>query len=353
METSEPLETNSSESTSSVEDTRASLSAKPESAEDRMTRGIFGPSSPVSFAYFDPDTRSWKTCQVTFLSGLEMFLETWPDSGTTRNGCASELRISEPPICESGFSSWPTATAHDDGKSPEAHLRMKQRMGERDGTHANRTAITSLAVKVQTWPTARREDGESAGNHPGATDSLTGATRNWATPRTITGGGESAERKQELGREESGGGDLQSQSEHWPTPNVPNGGRTSNTTSQREDGSKRQVDLAAIAPLWQTPATDSFRSRGGDRKDEMGLDQQARSLGWMTPNSRDWKSETGSENNTHDKTPNLSRQVYRLHPDQQTNDGPPSSGSAPTSRRRLNPRFVEWLMGFPPGWTEL
>lgn len=29
---------------------------------------------------------------------------------------------------------------------------------------------------------------------------------------------------------------------------------------------------------WQTPATDSFRCRGGDRKDEMGLDQQARTI---------------------------------------------------------------------------
>ena len=23
------------------------------------------------------------------------------------------------------------------------------------------------------------------------------------------------------------------------------------------------------------------------------------------------------------------------------------------SRKRLNPRFVEWLMGFSPGWTEI
>jgi hypothetical protein len=34
---------------------------------------------------------------------------------------------------------------------------------------------------------------------------------------------------------------------------------------------------------WQTPATDSFRSRGGERKDEQGLDQQARL--WRTPDS--------------------------------------------------------------------
>ena len=36
---------------------------------------------------------------------------------------------------------------------------------------------------------------------------------------------------------------------------------------------------------WQAPATDSFRSRGGDRKDEMGLDQQSRF--WTTPQAHD------------------------------------------------------------------
>lgn len=34
---------------------------------------------------------------------------------------------------------------------------------------------------------------------------------------------------------------------------------------------------------WQTPGTDSFRQRGGDRADEMGLDQQARY--WRTPDA--------------------------------------------------------------------
>jgi site-specific DNA-cytosine methylase len=143
---------------------------------------------------------------------------------------------------------------------------------------------TPLTIAATTWPTARAEDSESCGNHPGATDSLTGATRLWRTP--------------------------------------------------------------------DVPGTDSFRSRGGDRKDEMGLDQEARH--WQTPNARDWKSETGSENNSYDKTPNLSRQVYRLsHPAPQIHDGPQSSENGQTSHRRLNPRFVSWLMGFPPTWTEL
>lgn len=44
-----------------------------------------------------------------------------------------------------------------------------------------------------------------------------GEMSRWASPRTITGGGESAERKRELGRLESGG-DLQAQAAMWTTP---------------------------------------------------------------------------------------------------------------------------------------
>ena len=37
--------------------------------------------------------------------------------------------------------------------------------------------------------------------------------------------------------------------------------------------------------LWPTPQTDSFRSRGGDRKHEKGLDGMARD--WPTPMAND------------------------------------------------------------------
>lgn len=215
--------------------------------------------------------------------------------------------------------------------------------------------------------------------------------------------------------------------------------------------------LTSATALWQTPATDSFRSRGGDRKDEMGLDQQARfwpmptakdeassgsaaystesgrhpgttltdatrrwpESAWQTPNARDGKSEEGSEGNNYDKTPNLSRQVYRLGPDFwktphglqfRPEDGDPGGGgefakqacswSKPSSdsllpdlqtrygltfwqrvrilrllcrqlrqhlpspyrkagsifKRKLNPTFTDWLMGWPisprGGWSD-
>lgn len=76
-----------------------------------------------------------------------------------------------------------------------------------------------------------------------------------------------------------------------------------------------QVQLAH----WPTPQVDSFRSRGGDRKDEMGLDQMARSIP-------------------------VAMQVR----------GMPSTGSpaAITSGGQLNPAHSRWLMGFPVLWDD-
>lgn len=117
------------------------------------------------------------------------------------------------------------------------------------------------------------------------------------------------------------------------------------------------IDLEGAAELWQTPQVDSFRSRGGMRKDEMGLDQQAR-IQWVTPASRDWKganseihvTEIGGGRKHMDQ---LSNQVeHSFRPDQQTEtSGEKSSKNVQTSRRRLNTKFVEWLQGLPEGWT--
>jgi len=99
----------------------------------------------------------------------------------------------------------------------------------------------------------------------------------------------------------------------WPTPNTPSGGGNLMATPKHTGG----IDLEGAAELWQTPAVDSFRSRGGDRKDEMGLDQQAR-IAWSTPASRDWKganseihvTETGGGQTAHGSTEQPSRALF-------------------------------------------
>lgn len=81
------------------------------------------------------------------------------------------------------------------------------------GIHADRgnhdEPIENYKQRVRDY-----EEGRTKGK-PGK--SLGVATRMWPTPRTPTGGPESAERKQELGRTESGGGDLTSAVRVWPT----------------------------------------------------------------------------------------------------------------------------------------
>lgn len=69
-----------------------------------------------------------------------------------------ERKGSPQDLCQaSQIAGWGTPVANDDNKSVEAHLAMKKRMGERDGTGANRTAITSLAVQAKAafWSTPR------------------------------------------------------------------------------------------------------------------------------------------------------------------------------------------------------
>lgn len=179
------------------------------------------------------------------------------------------------------------------------------------------------------WPTATSSvDSGSAAystesvRHAGTT--LTDAIRNWATPKALTGGANSNREARRERTGKTGGADLQEQITHW-----------------------------------QTPGTDSFRSRGGDRKDEMGLDQEARN--WGTPRTSDYKGSgpMGSKSQAHMEGKGyLCAQTehwiadFNSLPAPQTQDGPQSSGSGQTSRR-LSPRFVEFLMGFPIGWTEL
>lgn len=135
----------------------------------------------------------------------------------------------------SGCSSWPTAVANDDNKTPEAHLAMKKRMGERDGSNANRTAITSLNVLVQQWPTPMAGTPAQNGN-------------------SAEGNSDFSRRAEELA------------AAMWKTPDVPNGGRAMpdgmTLTGRKLDGTKGQVGLENQAKLWTTPQAHDVTMRG-------------------------------------------------------------------------------------------
>ncbi len=96
------------ESTYSPADSPASPSASPGSAAGRPTSAGSGPSLPDSFAHYDPATCSWRTCQASFIAGLETYSATWPRAGMTRNGIASQRRPLAPLTSVTGSGSWPT-----------------------------------------------------------------------------------------------------------------------------------------------------------------------------------------------------------------------------------------------------
>ena len=74
---------------------------------------------------------------------------------------------------------------------------------------------------------------------------------------------------------------------------------------------------------------------------------------WMTP---DAGSEHFGPNRKHGRgDPTLDAQAsqFGLQAPETPKAGGESSNSAPILHLRLNPRFVEWLMGIPIGWLSL
>ena len=58
-----------------------------EKAQESTDQGlVFGGRCYESSAWYDRDTRSWKTRQVYLLGGLAEYSEAWPRSGTMQNG---------------------------------------------------------------------------------------------------------------------------------------------------------------------------------------------------------------------------------------------------------------------------
>jgi hypothetical protein len=119
-----------------------------------------------------------------------------------------------------------------------------------------------------------------------------------------------------------------------------------------------QVSVQQGERSWPTPDSNSSSYSG----EGYGLNLREKAANWPTPTSTQHKGWAAGHNraNTNDR---LDYQAERLAaqsgpPAHQTQtDGNESSESDQTSPRpstkRLNPSFVEWMMGVPIGWVSL
>jgi len=276
--------------------TRVNRSASPVSVLANVMNAIYGRTSLESLAILNPASCSSRTSPDTSLSASMLFAPILSASASEYRLDYSRRRRLAQAIVESAYSSsaWPTPNCpapHDNEDTATRDCGKNQH---------------DLVRAATLWPTTRMTDCKNsrASNNGTFFDrTLLDAVIQWPTPRTITGGAESTTRKKELGRMESGGGDLQAMTQEWPTPaRMETGGEDLRSTwtpgkkPVREDGKNLQTALTTCAQIWG--------------RDHSPQDQAS------------------------------------------STNGGKSSPPDPTSRPRLNPMFAEWLMGLPHGWTD-
>lgn len=323
----------------------------------------------------------------------------WPKSGSMRSGRAfahptsARLTSASASSFSRGVSTWPTpdAALFNASEDPASFETRRRRLKER-GINGN-GAGTPLAVKAAQWSTPRAADGDKMSG-PSSTREGSGTIREaaaiWTTPKTSDiHGAREYDGKRGVG--------LNSEASVWPTPSVTmhrgNAG-VYPTTDTHHSG----TTLATAAEMmWATPGANDHKgsSREGQRRGQ--LDEQAENL-WPTPRASEQEnrgtrsygrtggralSEEACETVTNWPTPNaqagtgymssgsnrdtwrptargrgagLRPELHRGRPALTTpTDGESTSPSTPTSRppsrRRLNPRFVEALMGWSQRWA--
>ncbi len=298
---------------SSLADSPASPGQSPERVLEQTILDTYGlTSSELSKRLAVPSHVSSRTSPGLFpTEDMPPSNETWRDLTTRWKRCRSRLLTLAQAIAGSDCSSWPTVQASDclgemhqsekaqaAGWAPRLQDAARAAMwhtmhgfGNFDKT-GKPGGGCELGQQAAMWQTAISPDSPKTRRQVGGTEReplLPAQAETWPTPASVDGEKQSGSRRK-------GDRTLPSEARAWPTPNVPSGGRAvppdatypTNCTAYDSTGKKVQVDLNNAASRFSPPAPAT------------------------------------------------------------STDG----GESSPSRRRLNPLFVEWLMGFPSGWSD-
>jgi hypothetical protein len=352
----------------------------------------------------------WTTNQKTLWADSEKFSGIWPRAGTLRNGCVYERPMWVPAISGTEFSSWPTpdvamsnGVRQEDGKRctglnthAEQWLTPK---GPSGGGSKDRTTLggglRKLEDQAEFWGTPTSRDWKDAAamwqtpTVPNGGRTMTpeeaaasGATAKgkrtvglenqamfWATPR--------AEDSESTGGHRGTADTLHSQTQAWPTPSAHDANQGGNPNRVGRFGTNHGGrNLADDVMLWGTPTSRDWKD---GRASQETLDRNARPMNeaatyWLTPHGMTGTDHTGKAGAGGE----FSEQATRWQPSLPA--PPPVSGPefwrripillrlcrqlkkqlpspyrkvSTLFRRKLNPDFVDWLMGWPVGWSSV
>lgn len=279
------------------------------------------------------------------------FFTTLPRWGSMRNGVVTRQREWGRLTGGSASSCWPTATGTDSKASGSAGY----------STESGRHEGVTLTDAIRQWPTpdaSLMNDGADPDRHRsrlqrlkargingnGAGTPLAMAVKKWPTP--------TSHERSHTPRHVDHGAQLANVVRDWSTPNA-NDWKGSSQPGQR----RRQLSEGALT--WPTPTAGCKGPGGeGNREGVPTLQTAAAGISWPTPNAQ---GGTGymSGSNRDTWRPTLEGMatgarpvLHHGRPDRTTvRDGAPSLSGGPGSPRRLNPDFVDFLMGLPHGWT--
>lgn len=288
-------------------------------ASDVATRTseLFGLSSFASLGKWSQPSSSWRTSQgcLPFFDPSETSYSEWTIALRRLSLRRRKLALR---TAASGCSSWPSLVGFQAGNGPDGN---------------------EFSVVARAWSSPRSEDGESCGNHPEATDSLTGAIDQWQTPAVE----DFASRKQvgETERQPL----LEGQAAQWSTPaerdyRTPNSAaslarRTGNANRTQQLVNQVEHEFPCSLPDPPTPPAGAGCLNAG---------QDSRPL-WTTP-SESTAIQGHNEPDGH-RGQTLVGQSRGQQWSYRSGESVPKVGS----ERRLNPLFVTWLMGLPPAWN--
>ena len=395
----------------SLRESPAKATASPENATSKTTRETSGPTRGESYAKWEPTSYFWKMSQACLFqneSGDSQRLshgysESWPKTGSMRNGCLYRRPPLELRTSGSGFSCWPTANAHD-GRRPGHDDDSTQGMNlkrEAENWPTPGAAVSNEGETPETWQARADKIKEQGINGNGAGMPLAIAAQLWQSPGNM-GGGSVSRGGERIGEPLLAG--QAEQASQWMTPEALNtegyqivdgkkiprlGAQASAqawTTPQAHDTHKRSKGqtsgtldngagnacLATDAELWMMPRA-SMAENGNDSgsaKRELqgpnpGLKTQSET--WATPSATSDANGCSSMEKTTQRhqrcgpghVPKILREQAELSPTgpQAQPTSPPGSESLPSDptsrRRRLNPKFVCWLMGLPENWVDV
>ena len=295
-------------------------------------------------------SQRWGTPRVTTNSGLSCATE--PDGKSRLEDQAAYWRTPEASMGEKGGMNsrdsagnphlpsqafhWPT---------PAASLAQRGSQ-DRHALDGNNGRNLNAEAKLWTTPQAHDVTERGAGQQPtskAGNACLARDARMWPTPFGLATPGTT-------------GGEFSKAVEHWPTP-------TATDSEQAGSPAANHLTLNRATAVWPTPGANDHKGSAADGQRRGQLDERSEQHfpsrhqptwepcpccdefrcalhamhAWecpCPPTDEDWQEVT----------------PY-LPPALQTTDGQKSSPASPTSRQRLNPGFVCWLMGLPWWWT--